>query len=117
MFKWLRIVWGTMEPTRAQGGPEERCSLNVAGAFYTCGNCLACGLPEEKAPDLLAPLTDGNCITYFKRQPRSADEVERACQAIATCCLSDLRYGGTDPAIIRRLHELGAADSCDHPLR
>jgi len=37
-----------------------RCPLNVVGPFYTCGDCTACDAPEHEAPDLLAPLRDGN---------------------------------------------------------
>src|SRR5205809_195048 len=80
-----------------------RCPLNVSGSFYTLGTCLACEAPEHEAPDLLAPLGAGNFTTYFIKQPHTADEVERACAAIQSCCVCDLRYGGTDPAIIMRL--------------
>jgi hypothetical protein len=58
---------------------------------------------QAEAPDLLAPLTGGNYTTYFVRQPQTSDEVERACSAILACCVMDLRYGGTDRAIIARL--------------
>jgi uncharacterized protein (TIGR02996 family) len=81
----------------------QRCPLNVAGPFYTRGECLACEAPEHEAPDLLAPLANGNYTTYFVRQPRTAAEVDRACRAAQVCCVDDLRYGGTDPKIITRL--------------
>lgn len=98
-------------------GPRspQRFPLNVEGPFYTCGNCLSCGLPESEAPDLLAPLDDGNNRTYFRRQPQTPDELERACQAIRVCCLADLRYGGKDPAIIQRLGNDSLV--CDFILR
>lgn len=81
----------------------KRCPLNVPGPFYTTGQCMACEAPEHEAPDLLAPLTDGNHTTYFVRQPQTPREIERACRAIEVCCLDDLRYGGPDRAIIARL--------------
>src|SRR5439155_20706830 len=56
-----------------------------------------------EAPDLLAPLGWANCRTDFVRQPATADEVDRACRAARVCCVSDLRYAGTDPAVITRL--------------
>jgi hypothetical protein len=81
----------------------KRCPLNVPGPFYTLGDCLACEIPECEAPELLAPLKDGNYITYFVRQPETEQEIENACRAILVCCVEDLRYGGTDKSIILRL--------------
>ena len=92
MFGWFRKK--RSEPPRPR-----RCPLNAPGPFYTTGQCLACEAPEDEAPDLLAPLTGGNYTTYFVRQPRTPEEVERACNAIRVCCVMDLRYGGTDRAI------------------
>jgi hypothetical protein len=88
--------------------------INAPGSFYTTGECTACGAPEAEAPELLAPLTEENYSTYFRRQPQTADEVERACRAIEVCCTSALRYAGTDPAIIQRLGN--RAEFCDHAL-
>ena len=81
----------------------DRVLKNVDGPFYGTGDCLACGLPEAKAADLLAPLDDDNQDTYFVRQPETPDQVEAACEAIKVCCVSALRYGGTDVNMIRRL--------------
>jgi hypothetical protein len=72
------------------------------------------GAPEDQAPDLLAPLEGDNFDTYFIKQPTTPDEIERACRAIECCCVDALRYGGTDPAIIRRLGNTTA--NCDHLL-
>jgi hypothetical protein len=82
---------------------HHRFEKNVAGDFYTTGDCMQCNVPEEAAPDLLAELTAENIDTYFIRQPTSAAEVEQACKAVLSCCADALRYGGTDPDIIRRL--------------
>ena len=92
-----------------------RCLLNVPGPFYTCGNCLACGTPEEEAPELLAPLEGQNFTTYFVKQPETAEEVEHACLAIRVCCVDDLRYGGQDRAIIERLGN--DPNVCDFVIR
>jgi hypothetical protein len=91
----------------------QRFPKNAVGPFYTlghrssldewCGQCLACEAPEAEAPELLAPLTDGNWDTYFVRQPETQEEVEHACTAIEVCCVTALRYGGTDQSIIHRL--------------
>ena len=91
-----------------------RFRKNVPGPFYTTGDCLACDAPEHEAPDLLAPLTGNNADTYFVRQPTTPDEVERACRALEVCCVAALRYGGTDPNIIRRLGN--EPDYCDRLL-
>jgi hypothetical protein len=86
-----------------------RCPKNVPGDFYTTGDCLACGVPETEAPDLLAPLSDANFDTYFVRQPVTAAEIDRACNAVEVCCVDALRYCGTDPQIRKRL----GRDACD----
>ena len=91
-----------------------RFEKNVSGPFYTTGECMACGAPEDEAPDLLAPLEGDNYDTYFVRQPTTPDEIERACRAIECCCVNALRYGGTDPRIIRRLGN--SVEHCDHIL-
>ena len=93
---------------------NHRFELNVPGPFYTTGGCTACGAPEEAAPDLLAPLSDDNYHTYFVRQPVTVEEIERACHAAEVCCVSALRYAGTDPAIIRRLGN--RSEFCNHLL-
>ena len=53
-----------------------RLDKNAPGAFYTTGQCLACGTPEAEAPMLLAPLAADNWDTYFVRQPETLEEVE-----------------------------------------
>ena len=88
-----------------------RLEKNPPGDWYTTGECMACGAPEDEAPDLLSPLSDSDLETYFARQPTTADEVARACRAAEVCCVSSVRYGGKDPAIIRRLGNTG--EYCD----
>jgi hypothetical protein len=97
-----------------------RFPKNADGPFYTtgyqcpetsnksaplawCSDCLWCGAPELEAPDLLAPLTDENLNSYFIQQPRTDDEIERACRALSVCCTAAFRYGGKDRRIIQRL--------------
>jgi hypothetical protein len=106
-----------------------RFPKNAAGPFYTlghrcpqitsrdaprlwCGDCLACEAPEAEAPDLLAPLSEHNIDTYFVRQPKTIDEIERACRAAKVCCVAALRYGGQDRAIIEQLNN--SPDFCDY---
>jgi hypothetical protein len=97
----------------------ERFPKNAPGPFYSlgdvgadgtwCGQCLACTLPESEAPTLLAALDEHNSDTYFVRQPETSEEVEAACSAAEVCCVSAIRYGGTDVTIIRRL----GSEYCD----
>jgi hypothetical protein len=90
----------------------KRFPKNAPGHFYTlgyqsrgkwCGECMACEAPEAEAPELLAPLKNGNHDTYFVRQPETPIEVEHACRAAEVCCVYALRYDGIDPKIIGRL--------------
>jgi hypothetical protein len=97
----------------------KRFPKNAPGAFYTlgditeegqwCGRCLSCEIPELTAPTLLAQLDDQNSDTYFLRQPETAEEIEAACVAAEVCCVSAIRYGGRDLAIIQRL----GSEYCD----
>ena len=80
--------------------PYPRFPKNAPGPFYTTGECLACSLPEQEAPDLLAPLDDANSDTYFVRQPETLEEIQKACDAAHVCCVSAIRYGGSDPEIV-----------------
>lgn len=112
--RWIRTVCRVHIETGPPYLHPRRCSLNVIGPFYTCGDCLCCEAPEAEAPDLLAPLRGGNYITHFVRQPQTAAEIERACRAVVVCCVADLRYGGTDPNIIARLDN--DPMYCDHLL-
>jgi hypothetical protein len=86
--------------------------LNAPGDFYVLnGCCIACEAPEHEAPDLMAHTADGHC--FFKRQPATADETERACWAVVVGCCGAVRYGGRHPAILKRLEQFGR-DACDH---
>lgn len=91
----------------------QRFPKNVDGDFYTTGyqdrngewvgSCLFCHLPEDEAPDLLAPIDGENCDTYFVKQPSNEAEIERAISASAVCCINSLRYAGKDKSILRRI--------------
>jgi uncharacterized protein (TIGR02996 family) len=101
--RWLAAACRVHLETGPWHEHPRRFPLNVPGPFYTCGDCLACEAPEHEAPDLLAELDPENTRTYFVRQPRTGEEIERACSAAEVCCVADVRYGGTDPKIITRL--------------
>src|SRR6266540_4033060 len=80
--------------------------LNVPGPFYVeNGLCISCRVPEHEAPDLIGfdedPSGTGHC--YFKKQPETSEEMERAINAMSVACCGAHCYGGDDPDIIRRL--------------
>jgi hypothetical protein len=94
-----------------------RYPLSVAGDFYVVdGMCIACTAPEHEAPDLMAhdSTADAGYHCYFKRQPATPEELERAMMAVAVGCCGAVRYGGTNPAVLHRLAELGTSTACDH---
>ena len=61
-------------------------------------------LPEEQAPELMAPLDDHNDDTYFARQPNTPEVIDKAIKAVHVCCVGALRYGGKNKEIIRRIN-------------
>jgi hypothetical protein len=58
------------------------------------------------------PFTD----CFSQRQPQTPTEIEHAINAIYASEMCALRYGGTDPEIIQKLHERRCGSQCDYPL-
>jgi hypothetical protein len=88
--------------------PEEteRFPKNVEGPFFVVnGECIACMAPEHAAPDLMAFDQEASHC-YFKKQPVTPDEFERAARAVWVSCCGAVRYAGDDPAVHRRIAEL-----------
>jgi hypothetical protein len=97
--------------------PKERYPENVKGDFYVENQvCITCGAPEAEAPDLIehSKLEYGHC--YFKKQPTTADELDRAISAMQVSCIAGVRYGGKDKAILKKLYDLGLQAECDSKL-
>ena len=89
--------------------------LNVPGDFYVeNGMCIACSAPEPEAPDLMSHDETNHHHCYFKCQPQTSAEIEKAIRAVRVGCCGAVRYGGHDPQIIKQLCFLGSADDCDH---
>ena len=87
-----------------------RFHLNAPGDFYVENQmCIACQAPEHEAPDLMSHIETDDCgyHCYFKRQPQTPEEAERAILAVAVGCCGAVRYGGHDPRILERLEALG----------
>lgn len=64
------------------------------------GVCMLCCLPEEEAPELMHS-DDLSC--YFKRQPKTDEEIGHAIEAIKVSCCEGVIYTGTDKKVIRRI--------------
>lgn len=85
---------------------ERRHRLNSPGPFFVADSeCMACGAPEAQAPDLMAH-DDNSDHCYFRKQPTSPDEIDRACLAVLVSCCGAVRYGGDDPAVEGRMSDL-----------
>lgn len=88
---------------------------NAPGPFYVEKDCcVSCDAPRLEAPDLIG--TDDqeygyHC--YFRRQPETSDEIERAIRACAVSCVRAVRYAGGNPRILKRLRDLNSEDSSD----
>lgn len=93
----------------------ERFPKNVKGDFYVENQvCIACGAPEAEAPDLIdhSKQDYGHC--FFKKQPQTSDELDRAINAMHVSCIAGIRYAGKDENILMRLYELGLEKDCDY---
>lgn len=85
------------------------------GDFYSIhGACITCGAPEFEAPDLIAHSEKeyGHC--YFKKQPKTPEELDRAINALAVSCIAGIRYGGKNEEILKRFYEMGLEKECDY---
>src|SRR5438309_3239760 len=89
--------------------PHPKC---VPGDFYVeNGQCLACGVPHVVAPDLVGWTDEKFPHCFWKKQPGTPAEIERAIKVLEVQELECHRYAGTDPAILDRL----LSTSCDYP--
>ena len=89
----------------------ERHPLSVPGDFYVVrGECIACGVPEAVAPDLMAHTQDdGHYHCYWKKQPETPVELERAFAVFDDQEAGCHRYAGDDPEIQSRV----GLENCD----
>ena len=86
---------------------------NVPGPFYVeDGCCITCGVPEATAPELFG-WTEGDLHCFVWRQPGSPGETDAMVRALWSAEVDCIRYRGSDPALLKRIAELGSADLCD----
>jgi hypothetical protein len=82
---------------------------NAPGPFYVQRDeCITCRVPESVAPDLIGFFEDpsgtgrrSHC--YFKKQPETVGEIERAVKAVQSNCCGSYRYTGSDSEIREKL--------------
>src|SRR5258708_10738761 len=76
------------------------------------GECLACGVPHVVAPDLVGWTGEKIPHCFWKKQPETQAELERAIAVLEAQELECHRYAGTDPAILNRV----LSTYCDYPM-
>ena len=69
---------------------------------------MACMAPEYSGPDLMGYDNETGC--YFKKQPVTPEELERAIVAVEVSCIVALRYCGNNPEIIQKLGRVKEID-------
>lgn len=93
----------------------QRVPENARGDFYVeAGFCTRCCLPHGKAPELLNDAEQDFQECFFRRQPQTPEEVDRAISALCVSEVCALRYAGTDPEIIAKLRSRDRGYLCDH---
>jgi hypothetical protein len=75
---------------------------------------LACGVPHVVAPDLVGWTGEGKVQhCFWKKQPETPVELDRAIAVLDAQELACHRYAGTDPAILDRV----LSTFCDYPIQ
>ena len=77
------------------------------------GECLACGVPHVVAPDLVGWTGEKIPHCFWKKQPETPAELERAIAVLEAQELECHRYAGTDPTILNRV----SSSYCDYPTQ
>lgn|GEM_PF-5718771 len=87
---------------------------SAPGDFYVeNAQCLACGVPHVVAPDLVGWTDEKKSHCFWKKQPETPAELERAIAVLEAQELECHRYAGTDPAILSRV----LSTCCDYPMQ
>ncbi|HST12130.1 MAG TPA: hypothetical protein VLL05_17275 [Terriglobales bacterium] len=82
---------------------------NAPGPFYVQNDyCITCRAPESVAPDLIGFYEDPSGTgrrrhCYFKKQPQTPEETDRAVKAVWANCCGSYRYAGTDSDVQKKL--------------
>jgi len=82
---------------------------NAPGPFYVQDDeCIICRAPESVAPDLIGFYEDPSGTSarshcYFKKQPQTPGEIDRAVKAVSANCCGSYRYSGSDREVKKKL--------------
>src|SRR5215467_4708692 len=102
------VKWGMACAPKFNPHPK-----SALGDFYVVkGECLACGVPHVVAPDLVGWIGDTQHC-FWKKQPETPAELERAIAVLEAQELECHRYAGTDFAIVSRI----SSTCCDYPAQ
>jgi hypothetical protein len=103
----------------ADKGQSKTYLENAPGDFYVRNDeCIACRAPESVAPDLIGFYEDpagggARSHCYFKKQPKSPEEIERAVKAVWANCCGSYRYGGSDADVEKKLRAADCSFALD----
>ena len=103
-----------MSDRRFEAYPE-----NAGGPFYVQNDlCITCRAPESVARDLIGFYEDpsgsgASSHCYFKKQPKTPEEIARAVKAVRANCCGCYRYAGSDAEVKGKLREAGCEDAID----
>jgi hypothetical protein len=92
---------------------------NAQGPFYVEKDmCIICGAPESVAPDLIGfhedpSGTDAESHCYFKKQPQTPEEIDRAVKAVRANCCGCYWYAGSDPEVKKKLRNAGCGSAIE----
>lgn len=112
-------VLGILDPAEAhvstqvfrRDGSRPRYERNVPGDFYVEHDCCTlCGVPVFEAPELFAEDSE-QC--YVTCQPQTPAALGRMLHTIRMADLGCIRYAGSDPAVVKALHDAGEMSAVD----
>ncbi|MEO0588258.1 MAG: ferredoxin [Planctomycetota bacterium] len=96
------------------GGGQTKYASEMGGFYVRTDICTGCGLVHDMAPSIMGwDKRQEYPICRFKHQPSSPAEVDEAIQAAQVSEVQAIRYGGSDPEVIRKMQEAGCAGCCD----
>ena len=93
---------------------------NAAGPFYVVNDeCIICRAPESVAPDLIGFHEDASgdvkrSHCFFKKQPETSEEIDRAVSAVSANCCGSYRYAGSDEAVKEKLEKAHCGEAIDN---
>ena len=99
-------------------------TLKMRRGRFTCSvmSAFTCRAPESVAPDLIGFFEDpsgtgrrSHC--YFKKQPETAGEIDRAVRAVQSNCCGSYRYAGSDTEVKKQLKSAGCENAIEERSR